>query len=63
MGSMFSNSLMWLEQFLPVKNRVASIFTAAAAVGFTAAPLILGKRITSFFLEELQDEISLYTLG
>ena len=43
MGSMYANALMWVEQYIPVNDRVAAILNGCGAVGATLSPLFIGK--------------------
>ena len=45
MGSMYANALLWVEQFLPVRGRVAALLNSCGAVGVMLSPLILGNLI------------------
>ena len=48
MAPIYASSMLWMDQFMTVTNKVGGLMTVAAAVGANAFPLILGQFLESY---------------
>ena len=48
MAPIYASSMLWMDQFMTVTNKVGGLMTVAAAVGADAFPLILGQFVESY---------------
>ena len=48
MAPIYASSMLWMDQFMTVTNKIGGLMTVAAGVGADAFPLILGQFIGTF---------------
>ena len=48
MAPIYASSMLWLDQFMTVTNKIGSLMTIAASIGADSFPLILGQFISTF---------------
>ena len=48
MAPIYASSMLWMDQFMTITNKIGGLMTVAAGVGADAFPLLLGQFIASF---------------
>ena len=48
MAPIYASSMLWMDQFMTVTNKIGGLMTVAAGVGADVFPLLLGQFIATF---------------
>ena len=48
MAPIYASSMLWMDQYMTVTNKIGGLMTVAAGVGADVFPLILGQSIGAF---------------
>ena len=48
MASIYASSMLWMDQYMTVTNKIGALMTISASIGGDAFPLLLGQVIDTF---------------